>query len=545
MKRFKVTVRYSSPLISLLLTLTSLGLLVLLWSTSRITSFEGSEILGLASRLPSYYWVGLTCIVSTLFLTTSTHFENREKTFLLQLFILSIYLYGLPSLIEENPYFYDSWLHTSGSVAITNQGSFHQSINYYAYDYPGFFIMGAIISMITAASPLSLAKFFPFVFIIPFVLISYTFLRNVLGKQHAKIPMIFLISGFLWVAPKHYCPNSIGFVLFLLAFYLLFKKKNLKEAALFLLIVSVITITHPVSMLFLVIIAGSLHLLSTRTKRFNAHEQNLTQWSILYILVVWACWNTFNTKVIFHNVISIVANFFTRVANYLTIERLFERVGSGPAQVLSVNLKIVYSAIYVCVGLIGLLNGLLNHERRNSPYLKSLVVWFICSSLFGFVTGFFQGGQLYERVLLYGFIPLSTFSAFGCKTKHLKVFLILSVLIGTHLSIYATYANEWWEYIPRQDGQGLMFMVKSGLTDLNQIEISPPTRWAYYYYLDLEGPPERTIAGRSLVVSKAILHFNIWKGTDNTYWLEYLEALNRTNCNLIYNNGDFQIFKKE
>ncbi|MGB9615474.1 MAG: hypothetical protein ACPL3B_08235, partial [Fervidobacterium sp.] len=387
------------------------------------------------------------------------------------------------------------------------------------------------------------------------------------NKRMTYFATIFFVSGGVWVFPQHFCPNSPALIWYLLIFYLALSKGTTKTIVLSIFLATVTIVSHPTTLPFLilsvVLISFTLTLLSKKLSTVSLKRHwSLSRTFSIFLIIGWFAWLMFNATRLFTSLTNLVIKFFTSLNKYVTFERATERFQTASYLKIGQTLKISYSILYIAVSVIGaiylIFEVLKKKKKENAHLLAMMVGWLVACAILGTATAFLQGGEFYERMILYGFAPLSVFAAFIYKNKYGKLILISAILIGAPLSIFAAYTNEYFEYSPITDSYGSIFMVSHNITQ--NVQIGPPTSGVYRFYLYYQIYHSKfDIESQSSTGN----NFLVWSKVSNNYYSVYVEGRNYTqlsslmlrmswmdkylnmisqpNFNLIYNNGDFHI----
>jgi hypothetical protein len=532
-------------------------------------------VLGLAEKLQIGYWFGLASIMASLLLLVFSNIRRNkhEKLFLLEVFVFALYLYAIPALVESSVYFPDTWGHMAGSMAVLTYKNYNQPLHWYASRFPGVYILTSIVLLITNIDPIALMKYYPILFSLLTVSTSYILLRKLLSDTRTVyLATIFLVSGSVWVFPKHFCPNSFALILYLLIFYFVFSRKTIKTIGLCIPLGILAIVSNPTTLPFLIISLLSIPIGFALFRRFRLLEKQHTLQTylafsrtfVLFLFVSWLAWLAFSAPDTLVQLTLTTGRFFASLPQYLTWARATERLsGTSPYLHLGQTLKIGYSILYVLTSAIGTFYLFFKRHKKNRiEDNRNLVAigWIAACFVLGLATAFLQGGEFFERPLLYGFVPLSVLAVINFKNRYCKVILISAILIGAPLSIFATYTNEYFEYSPISNSYGTMFMVDHNITDMRSVAAVGPTdevirfylaQWYFEHDLKPDGllPVRNTIFVWSQTSER--YYFIYLKGRPYTptqsselqqSWVEnYLNMTSQPGFNLIYNNKDFQL----
>lgn len=504
---------------------------------SAIVVFSRENTLGLAEKLPVYYWVGLMFILVSLFLLvwSSTEVSHHEKLFLLEVFLLALYLYAIPTFVEENIYFYDTWVHSGRSLSVLTYQNYIKSPDYYASQFPGAFILQSVGILITGMDPLVIMKYNPILFSAFTVLASYILFRKILtSRKMAYLTTIFLVIGSVWVFPQHFCPNSFALILYLILFYSVFSRPTPKNVVLTIFLIIAIVSSHPITS---IIVGLSLVLMFTGvalTRRFSVLKYYISKarpsvsGTFLFLLVFSAAWFLFNANDVLIDQTKTVVRLSMSLGNYLTFERFTERFGTTSSLLLTGQiLKVCYSILFISLSAIGgahlILNRSKTYKREHAHFFPFMASWIVACAVFGVITGFLQAGEFYERVLLYGFVPLSYLAVFVWKKKMGKIILMIGLLIGAPLSVFATYSNEYFEYSPISDSYGVEFMVSHNITNTSSVKVGLPTFTCYRFYVFYKAFQNEQ---KSIEQSPSRNTFLVWSHVSYAYYSVYLRGAN-------------------
>src|SRR3989442_11251527 len=115
------------------------------------------------NQLSAAYWLGL---FSTLALLPARNLiVGRARTWLelAGLFMLSLYLIGLPSFVYQNPRFLDTYQHEGNSLSLLFLGGWFNNPVWYVYQFPGAYTFFAELTAVAGIDPLRLMLYYPVV----------------------------------------------------------------------------------------------------------------------------------------------------------------------------------------------------------------------------------------------------------------------------------------------------------------------------------------------------------------------------------------------
>jgi len=502
--------------------------------------FSQENALGLAEKLPLYYWGGLLFILVSLFLLVGSNTRSfyHERLFLLEAFLLALYLYAIPVFVEENIHYYDTWVHSGSSLSILIHQSYVKSPDYYAGQFPGAFIFQSVGILITGMDPLAIMKYYPILFSALTVLTSYILFRKLFAERRmAYLATIFLVTGSVWVFPEHFCPNSFALILYFILFYFIFSKPTHENAALTIFLIIAIVSSHPITPILLIFSLVLMFAGVAIVKRFSvlknyaskAHPSVSVMFTLfLFVVVFSSAWFLFNANEVLITQTNTVARFFTNLGNYLTFGRFTERFATISSPLLiGQTLKLYYSLLFISLSAIGgtylIFNRSKIHKREHAYFFPHMASWIVACIVFGVITGFLQAGEFYERMLLYGFVPMSYLAVFAWEKKVGKIILMIGILIGAPLSVFAAYSNESFEYSPMTDFRGAEFMVNHNITNTSSVKVGLPTSTCYRFSILYEAFRNKQNSIGQLSSKNTFL---VWSRVSYAYYSIYLRGAN-------------------
>jgi len=199
---------------SLIVGLSLVGLAVAVASglSAPVTEVQTGAQFGLLQLLPPTYWFGVILMGSAVGLALLGRFQ---KTFVLAGVLLFAVFAGTPILFEPNPPIWDSYGHLSEAQAVGWSGHLAQSMDQYAANWPGFFLIAWYGLSMSNLTPLQFMALFPFLTGGLTFLAVFEFLRSRFPPNMAGIGSV--LASFLNVwGQYHLSPQSFGLFLLLL-----------------------------------------------------------------------------------------------------------------------------------------------------------------------------------------------------------------------------------------------------------------------------------------------------------------------------------------
>ncbi|MEM2146487.1 MAG: hypothetical protein QW279_14080, partial [Candidatus Jordarchaeaceae archaeon] len=353
-------------------------------------------------------------------------------------------------------------------------------------------------------------------------LFSYLLLRKLFFDQRKiHIATLFLVTGSVWVFSQNFAPSSFGYIWYLLLFYFVFSKHAKKTVVMSFLLIIAVVISHPTTIPFLIASLTFIFVFTFFSKRkivpSNYEFFSFIAALAIFILVTYFTWLAFTAD----KVLSDLLLTSVKSLRSLMLERAIERFQTSSINIVGQTFKILYSLVYLITGIIGTLIFLFERIKKKTKdifFSFIAISWLSACAFLGFMTALLHGGMFYERVLLYGFIPLTILAMLTFSYKYGKILLFFVILIGTILSVVAEYSNININYCPITDSYGSMFIVNHGVIDRETIQVALPTRFVcrfYLYYKHFQSGLnfDKLSKGENLVF--------IWSRVSEDYYLLY------------------------
>ena len=231
--------------------------------TVQISSFP-ADSLYYARQLPLAYWWGLAASLALLISTSTLKGRSRAAVELSSLFLLALYLIGLPSFVYENPRILDSYAHMSNSLLILSSQGWLGSTAWYVRQFPGAYIYFAQLIAVAGINPFDLMKYYVVGCSSVMILFLYTISRWFNPSYAGRVTAL-SIGGF-WFQ-LHLCPQSLELIPFL-GFMFIFvkiavdKKRQGRWTILAISTIPVFVVSHPETSAIVIVGLIALVLLS-------------------------------------------------------------------------------------------------------------------------------------------------------------------------------------------------------------------------------------------------------------------------------------------
>ena len=208
-----------------------------------------------STSLPAFYWLGLASTLA-LFGVRGFVTERVRTVFdVMALTLFSLYLFGLPSMVYQDPRILDSYQHEGNALALLGTRGWFNGPIWYVFQFPGAYTFFAQLTAIPGADPFQLMKFYPTGLAIVLILMLYALAKSY-SPNYAGVSAAFIMSG-LWFQ-LHLSPQSLELILYLGILFLLMKtikdapKRELWEI-ISLLVIPILVLSHPETPLVLLL----------------------------------------------------------------------------------------------------------------------------------------------------------------------------------------------------------------------------------------------------------------------------------------------------
>ena len=171
-------------------------------------------------QLPAEYWLGLFLTFCLFGARKFVSDRARSVLELSTLFLLSLYLFGLPSLVYQNPRFLDTYQHEGNAIALLFSKGWYNGPIWYVYQFPGSYTFFAQLTAVAGLDPFVVMHFFPLCLALVIALMLYALVRSI-SPSHAMVASAFILSG-LWFQ-LHLSPQALELIMYFGVFLLLLK----------------------------------------------------------------------------------------------------------------------------------------------------------------------------------------------------------------------------------------------------------------------------------------------------------------------------------
>jgi len=522
-------------------------------ASTHVTHYDTTD-LGLLTKLPTTFWIGLSCLGALLYVS-----RKSERRTVIVVTLISFYLFGIPVLIRENKAesLQLSYNLSSQGVHLLSEGQLAlNTLNPWDFrNWPGFFYFTAFISSSTGIPAPLLCDYFPLLTIALLGVITYSILRLQLNTLYSSFGALWFIASF-WTGQHYFCPQSIAYVIYSTIILLLAKLFFIKKQS----------IAFPLSIIFLFAAAVVSHLLTSfvivvglvaiyaSCKILPLKVKMPPFYSIATCILLASIFFSYHVLVTrnFSTIIEVLYEQISQQETHLEAISKTRIIGStsyllelvGTYSITIINVVIAISAILKTV------LGLLFHRKGTKDDIF-WIAWIIVAGILGISMKY--GEYSYEaiqRAFMFMLIPTCYFSIKFLNKKPRILILVLIILIFIHIP--ACYSREMHAMVPTSELKGIDFCA----------EHMPPTAPFFYSlptYKEMKGkqiyirsfPPFYSLPSHELVnETTGEAEFIISSKLQKNYYLYFLgvDLLENLNSdghhNRIYDNEGFCIYAR-
>lgn len=416
-----------------------------------------STDLGLVSRMPTTFWVGLVFLSFVWFVC------RESKHGLIVALALTIgYLFVAPAIIRVPVWLSNSYYPFGESSLINSSGHLvdypSTTLNSYHY-WPLFLYFSSALVQITRIPDSVIMKYFPLFFISLFGLLVYLILRVRMKTVYAIFGTGWFVSSF-WLRQQYFGPPAFGYVFFLLGLLILShlfftetaKKRTL--AALFLMSFAIVTITHALSAFMLIAALVALYFAYRFTHK---HSSVVAVTLVLFSIAIFLSYNMFSAQAFF-NLSSRTFYSILSLSRALGFFKEPSRVTGSTAQVLNYRSTLAVILVNVSIAAISiflLLRKRFSHEHLAMSRYNVFWIIFLILLVFFAVGAEYGPHEAYQRAFMFGLIPLSYFCINLLSKKPKMLLVILTTLI--FLNIPAQYGPDSYTLVRNPELSGSEF----------------------------------------------------------------------------------------
>jgi hypothetical protein len=522
--------------------------------STQVTQYNAAD-LGLLTKLPVTFWIGLSYLVMLLYVGR----KSGLKTAIVAVLIF-FYLFGIPMLVHENKaeflgisYFYSyqgTKLFSSGHLDLNNV----YMLNW--FNWPGFFILAGFLSAATSLPVTFFADYFALVTIALLGILAYKTLRLQLNMLLSSFGALWFVASF-WTRENYFSPQGVAYIiyfsLFLLLAKLFFAKKQKAELSIAVLFLFIGLVTTHLLTSFAVL-SGVIAVYAA-FKIFQRKRKTPAFYSIITCILLVCIFLAYQALVItqsFVGITDLLVSQFSRGETHLAVVSQGRPVSSPALQCVilgSYGITIV-NVVIAAIAILATVLGILLYKRQEATNDSFWIAWIIVAGIIG--VSVYYGGEVIQRAFILMLLPTCYFAAkFFSKKPRILIFILIAIVF---LQIPAHYANMSYLYVPTTELKGTAFYAR----------YAPPTAPFLYENSGASFPPSNLtgyqlsieyIAGLYSIPSSKLINETIGRAEfiissieqKNSYQYFYgvniLENLSLDNYNnRLYDNGGFQVY---
>ncbi len=428
-----------------LLSISGFSLVIVSAFGNQIEWLSPSALFGLYDVVPLTYWLGVGVMVLSLLLGLR---NGNTKVFAVQFLLIYVALWNTPALFERYPSVWDSYQHYFSTLNIINTGSsLSEGLGTYAANYPGFFVLTAVYSLLGNAPVLDMLRFYPFV-VSTFTFVAlYLTVRTYVPVLGFRTAMLLCALGNVWVQ-YHFSPQSLGLAAALLIFVFL-EKGGMRWLLMALAAFTYLAISHPTSM-FIVVGALVLREVIVRFRAFRAKEMiGERTWPISIFITVWILWLITGARMYSYSLVNQVSDKLYYIYNApATVEQAAYLRTAGNifpiSPLVRTSLLGSFFLLFFLATVILFLRRRKRQMRRKTSRTSVFCLVFV-SLILAPMDIFFLQGSIYDRALLFFalaapmlFVPVLIIE----RKRVFKVILLLAVVMAAACAITSTYQES-------------------------------------------------------------------------------------------------------
>jgi len=526
-------------------------------ASTQVTHYDPTD-LGLLTKLPITFWIGLSCLGVLLYAC-----RKSERLTVIVVALISLYLFGIPVLVRENKaeWLMLSYRRSSQGVHLLSEGHLALgSLNPWDLrNWPGFFYFTAFISSSTGLPATVLSDYFPLLTIALLGVFTYLILRLQLNTLHSSLGTLWFIGSF-WTGQHYFSPQSFAYVIYFAVVLLLAKLFFIKNKQ---------SIAFPLSMIVLFTAIVASHLLTSfmilvgvvaiyaSCKILPIKVKTSPFYSIATCILLASIFFSFQLLVIERSFSEIIETLIEETPQESHLSAILHtRIIGSTSYLLQLVGTYSITIINVVIAIFAILKtalGLLLHKKE----LKHDVFWIaliIVAGIFGVSTKYGGKGmfEAIERAFMFMLLPGCYFSIKFLSKKPRILILVLMILVFIHIP--ADYSDEMYMMVPTSEFKGIAFLAEyippaapffyslpSGAIKGKQISIfgalAPPTSFSLPSYESVR----KTIGGAEFIISSNLQknHHLYFLGVDPLEHLNFDDHNNR-----IYDNEGFRIYAR-
>lgn len=392
-----------------------IGIILVLWvsATTSIWWVPTEYQIGIFQMLPPLFWVGLSLMIISVFISC---FYSSEKLFFFEVCILFVVISNIFLLFTPNVHDYDSLYHFNHSTSFIEGNEYvceryvispSYKIGFESYqEYPSFFILFAQLFIIITPDPIVFTRLFTIFSSIFTLTAIYLFSQSFLSGIRQRLSLIIISFLNVWFI-LHFSPQSIAFPTALLLFAFIKRYESTAIKVVVLLLFIYLVTSHPLTTIIVVVIFAFFALPNKNYLNSNSPRQDNRLWfgTLFVVFLAWFLYQgAISSESLITRTISNIKYFFAAG------EILYTQSGAGTYYLVPLLRLLVVIFIVAISGLIIILL-FLTEKRKNvmvtAPFWGTAIMASGSTFIFGAV--FIDRGLMWlmtiTPILIFYYLP--------------------------------------------------------------------------------------------------------------------------------------------
>ena len=529
-------------------------LLIYTIASTSVYSISSTE-LGLVSRLPITFWIGLVLLVCLW----GFCLRGPLKYQILALVLTVSYLFVAPAIIRVPVWISESYYPFGESLLINSQGHmvYRASAPIVSYQYwPLFVYFASAFTLVTAMPPDVILKFFPLLTISLYGLLTFLILKVKLKSSFAVFGAAFLLSCF-FTRQQYFGPQGTAYIFFLLIIWivsqLFFDSQTSKGtlAALYILMFIVTTMTHALTSFMALLVVVAVYL----AYRFlRKGPPAITSGLLMFSALFWLSYNMFVASRFFNLGVETMTQSLSEIWE-LDISRELARIPGSPAQTMSyvTSWSIVFLTGFIAaIQVLFVLKDVRSRKQTNGEgFSVFTVVWLVLVVVFGLVA-VYGSHEAYQRAFMFGLIPLTYLCVKLLAKKPWILVLVLGGLL--FLNIPALYGSDTYRLATDAVLTGTKFFVDSTPQNISclygfypHVRYFDPLKNVEFIFMPGTLPFTYVPSSRAVQKAVSMAEYIIRSDLQRNYYLYFLRAdlldqVDFSGFDRVYDDQSFCVF---
>lgn len=508
-------------------------------------SLDINNFLGLTSKLTVDYLLGLLLITVCSIAVYLDNEMRNNKIFIFILIILGLFIIGLGVFTEENARISTSYYPPGEVKKIISDGRVDISTPYPLISYrswPGIHLISVFIIYLTNIDLAVIIKYMTLPWLVFFVFIVFSMGKGFGFSPNKCFLLSFLAISSFWTSHHYYSPQSFALLIYLfIMFFTVTISDNMIKKSVSSIMFFFLVMTH-----LLTTVSTLLSLFLTLIYKKYKHVK-INKEFILFT-VIFIAWHIYlGSTVIQWGVPDTVNRIVSMETTSVAGSKLHP---SSTAELLSKAFQFTFILIYSIPVLI-FIYDYRNKDYRQKMILNSILCWILGLA---FITVTAYGTEVFERLYLFSSVPLACFMIISLKDyKHSDKIFVCTMVIFVIMIIPAHYGNEARSITYTTELKGSEFLSKIVQPQAPYYEsyTYPFSFYLWYYKPDimyaehhtLNSPNDPLLNYTTYIIDSRqediVLKFNYMSNPIR----EWVAKEENGKLDLLYNNGDFNIYK--